>query len=67
MDFTKATYQYNVILGMLDIALTCMIENDMCLYCLNNEDKDLSICNDVELCRSCLFEGLARKVMKKGN
>ncbi len=61
MKFTKNIYSKNVLLGMLDIAMDCMIEHSLCDYCSNNVQTNPLYCNDVDLCKSALFEGILDK------
>ena len=47
-----------ILLGMIDLAITSMIENDLCYYCENKLDKKQLICKNVDLCHSYIFNGL---------
>ena len=53
-----------ILLGMLNLMIECMIENDFCFYCCNNLERQSYICQNVDLCKSALFEGLRNNVAK---
>ena len=58
-DFTNHyKKQEKILLGMIDLAITSMVENDLCNYCQNYLDKNATICLNTDLCKSYLFNGL---------
>lgn len=65
MHFAKNIYNKDTLLGMLDMAMTGMIENDVCFSCPVNCSKPQPACFDEDACKSYLFEGLLKAVRKK--
>ena len=60
-DFTNHHIKREkVLLGMIDLAITSMVENDLCYFCSNNLNKNKAICHNVDLCKSYIFNGLER-------
>ncbi len=62
MHIIKNIYNTETLLGMLDTAISLMIENDICYCCPVSNDRSKKICNDVDLCRAYIFEGLLKIV-----
>lgn len=65
MHFTKNIYNKETLLGMLDLAMTSMIENDVCLFCPLSANKPQPACFDGDKCKSYLFEGMIKEMRKK--
>lgn len=57
MIIAKNIYNTKTLLGMLDLAIDSLIENDACSCCKIFPYKD-ERCGKIDLCKNFIFEGL---------
>ena len=56
----KDIYNTKTLLGMLDIALSLLAENNICSYCKICDCKDYR-CSEEVFCKNFLFEGILKR------
>lgn len=66
LNILRNIYDTKTLLGMLDIAIGAIVENELCSYCVNFYGNS-NMCSQTDLCSEFIFDGLLKIYRKNKN